>query len=58
MPQSTENLWKSLGAQESMGDIGAQKISHVAEWGKLPSGSRVTKGAVLFPRLEEREEGN
>ena len=60
MPQTTEILWRSLGAHESMGEIGAQKISHVGEWGQLPSGSKVSKGAVLFPRLEEREkeEGN
>ena len=60
MPETTETLWRSLGAHESMGEIGAQKISHVGEWGQLPSGSKVSKGSVLFPRLEEREkeEGN
>jgi methionyl-tRNA synthetase len=39
-----------------MGDIAQQKISSVATWGQLPAGSRVTKGAVLFPRLEEKSE--
>ncbi|CAB4723402.1 unannotated protein [freshwater metagenome] len=32
-----------------------QRISSVATWGQLPPGSVVTKGAVLFPRLEEGE---
>ena len=52
MPETTEQLWDSLGAT-SLGPIGKQKISELSKWGQLPSGSRVTKGAVLFPRLEE-----
>ena len=52
MPETTEKLWASLGAT-SLGPIGKQKISELPKWGQLPSGSRVTKGAVLFPRLEE-----
>ena len=54
MPATTQTLWESLGAQETLGDIAEQKISDVARWGQLPAGSRVTKGAVLFPRLEEK----
>jgi len=56
MPETTQKLWEVLGAQASMGDIASQKISSVATWGQLPTGSRVTKGAVLFPRLEEKSE--
>jgi methionyl-tRNA synthetase len=52
MPETTEKLWDSLGAS-SLGTIGSQKISEVSKWGQLKSGSKVTKGAVLFPRLEE-----
>ena len=52
MPETTEKLWDSLGAA-NLGPIGKQKISEVAKWGQLKSGSQVTKGAVLFPRLEE-----
>jgi methionyl-tRNA synthetase len=52
MPETTEKLWDSLGAS-SLGPIGNQKISDVAKWGQLKPGSKVTKGAVLFPRLEE-----
>lgn len=54
MPETAEKLWSSLGADISIGDINFQLISNVATWGQLPEGSRVTKGAVLFPRLEEK----
>ena len=52
MPETTEKLWDSLGAS-SLGPIGNQRIDGVANWGQLKTGSKVTKGAVLFPRLEE-----
>jgi methionyl-tRNA synthetase len=54
MPATTEILWASLGADVTLGPIGEQTIGKVAEWGQLPAGSKVTKGAVLFPRLEEK----
>ena len=54
MPATTQTLWESLGAHETMGDIAKQTIADVSRWGQLPAGSRVTKGAVLFPRLEEK----
>jgi methionyl-tRNA synthetase len=53
MPEVTEKLWQSLGAQSSIGEIGKQQISKVANWGQLPAGCVVTKTEVLFPRLEE-----
>ena len=56
MPETTQKLWESLGAEATMGDIAQQQISSVATWGQLPTGSRVIKGAVLFPRLEEKSE--
>ena len=52
MPATTQTLWESIGAQETLGNIGEQKISEVSTWGVLPPGCKVTKGAVLFPRLE------
>jgi methionyl-tRNA synthetase len=55
MPESTEKLWQSLGANSSIGKIADQKISEVANWGQLPAGSKVTKTPVLFPRLEENK---
>ena len=56
MPATTQTLWQSLGADLTLGEISAQQISQVDRWGQLPQGSRVTKGAVLFPRLEEKPE--
>ena len=55
MPISTTKLWESLGASQSLGAIGAQKISDVATWGQLSSGTRISKGEILFPRLPELE---
>ena len=55
MPATTQILWDSLGAQATLGDIGAQDISKVAKWGQLPQGAVVTKTPVLFPRLEVKE---
>ena len=52
MPTTCEILWQSLGAQDKLGDLSAQKISDVATWGQLPAGARITKTPVLFPRLE------
>jgi methionyl-tRNA synthetase len=54
MPHTTEILWDSLGVKESLGAIGAQKISEISRWGQLPAGSTVTKTPVLFPRLETK----
>ena len=55
MPATTEILWESLGANATLGVIGAQEISKVANWGQLPEGATVTKTPVLFPRLEVKE---
>ncbi|TXS41550.1 methionine--tRNA ligase [Streptomyces sp. uw30] len=53
MPETSRKLWDSLGAQASLGALADQRIQDAGEWGRLPAGSTVTKGAVLFPRLEE-----
>ena len=55
MPATTEILWESLGANKSIGVLGAQVVSGVATWGQLPEGTVVTKTPVLFPRLEIKE---
>lgn len=55
MPRTCEILWQSLGANETLGAIGNQRIDNVATWGQLPMGSVVTKSAVLFPRLDVSE---
>jgi len=54
MPATTETLWRSIGAEESLGAIGGQRVDAIARWGQLPPGSVMTKGAVLFPRLEDK----
>jgi methionyl-tRNA synthetase len=53
MPEVTEKLWQSLGANSCIGPIAKQKIENVSTWGQLSAGSMVTKTDVLFPRLEE-----
>jgi methionyl-tRNA synthetase len=53
MPEVTEKLWQSLGANTCIGSIANQNIEDVSKWGQLSAGSVVTKTEVLFPRLEE-----
>ncbi|MEO6715402.1 MAG: methionine--tRNA ligase [Mycobacteriales bacterium] len=53
MPKAAEKLWLSLGAEAELGSLAQQRISQVALWGQLPVGAKVTKGGVLFPRIEE-----
>jgi len=53
MPRATASIWEQLGAEPGLGPIGEQDVLQAARWGQLPVGSRVTKGANLFPRLEE-----
>jgi methionyl-tRNA synthetase len=55
MPISTQKLWDSLGATESLGPITSQFISGVASWGQLKPGTKVSKSEILFPRLPELE---
>jgi methionyl-tRNA synthetase len=57
MPKSSAALWDSLGAETALGALAEQPVQEAGRWGLLPAGSVVTKGAVLFPRLEERVEG-
>jgi methionyl-tRNA synthetase len=51
MPQAAARLWSQLGLDESV-PLGAQRLPAAAVWGLLPPGTRTTKGASLFPRLE------
>jgi methionyl-tRNA synthetase len=55
MPIATRKLWESLGAAATLGPIESQRIGEVANWGQLQPKSRVTKGEILFPRLESNE---
>lgn len=53
LPKSMASLWGQLGAQPHLGEINGANIRSAMERGKLPPGAVVTKGAALFPRLEE-----
>jgi methionyl-tRNA synthetase len=56
MPKSSASLWESLGAEVHLGALKDQRVQDTGRWGQLPAGAVVTKGAALFPRLEERSE--
>ncbi|QMU69985.1 methionine--tRNA ligase [Streptacidiphilus sp. P02-A3a] len=53
MPESSQKLWDSLGAEASLGALADQHVQEAATWGQLPTGATVTKGAALFPRLDD-----
>jgi methionyl-tRNA synthetase len=53
MPTTAQRMWDMLGAEASLGALAAQRIQDAAIWGQLPAGAVLTKGEVLFPRLEE-----
>ena len=53
MPKAMTSLWEQLGAAAMLGPLAEQRVADVARWGQLPAGTRVTKGAALFPRIEE-----
>jgi methionyl-tRNA synthetase len=55
-PRSAQALWAALGAEEALGALGAQPVASAARFGVLPVGATVTKGAALFPRIEEPAE--
>jgi methionyl-tRNA synthetase len=56
MPKACAALWESLGAQAELGPLAAQPLADAGRWGQLPAGLTVTKGAVLFPRLDDGAE--
>ena len=53
MPKATASLWEQLGADVALGRLVDQRVTDTGRWGQLPVGTTVTKGANLFPRLEE-----
>ena len=54
MPISTTKLWGYLGAESALGALDKQVISKVSSWGQLSPGAKISKGEILFPRLEEK----
>lgn len=57
MPGTAQALWSALGAEETLGSLESQQMAEVGRWGQLPVGATLTKGAALFPRLEEPAAG-
>jgi len=51
MPQTAEKMATALGMQEAFADTG---LEGVGQWGELPSGTVIDKGAQLFPRVEKK----
>jgi methionyl-tRNA synthetase len=52
-PKAAAALWESLGAEAMLGPLDTQPVASAASFGTLPAGTTVTKGAALFPRLDE-----
>ncbi|RZS61888.1 methionyl-tRNA synthetase [Xylanimonas ulmi] len=52
-PQAASALWDALGGPAALGALEAQPVASAASFGMLPAGTTITKGAPLFPRLEE-----
>ena len=53
MPKACAALWDALGATDQLGPLSRQPMGKAGGWGQLPAGARLTKGASLFPRLED-----
>jgi methionyl-tRNA synthetase len=49
IPNAAAELWRRLGLPGRPED---ERLPDAARWGGLPAGSRLEKGAPLFPRLE------
>lgn len=58
MPKAMNELWSALGCEPELGALANQRISEAGRWGRSVTGSTLTKGASLFPRLVEPEEIN
>ncbi|MFE7505025.1 methionine--tRNA ligase [Promicromonospora sp. NPDC057488] len=52
-PRAAAGLWELLGAEATLGALDAQPLDGAATFGALPAGTTVTKGAALFPRLDD-----
>jgi methionyl-tRNA synthetase len=49
IPNASAELWRRLGLP---GDPAHELLPDAAAWGRLPPGSKLDKGAPLFPRIE------
>ena len=51
MPGTAEKMASALGLQKQFADAG---LDAVGQWGEVPSGTVIDKGAQLFPRVEKK----
>jgi methionyl-tRNA synthetase len=51
MPGTAEKMASALGLKEQFSDAG---LDAVGQWGVVPSGTNIDKGAQLFPRVEKK----
>lgn len=52
--ETPEKIWQQLGLSGKPTD---QLLAEAAQWGQFPAGTKVRKGAPIFPRIEvEKEE--
>jgi methionyl-tRNA synthetase len=52
MPSTAARIWEQLGLEE---DISGVNLDTEARWGRLKAGTKVRKGAALFPRKEQKK---
>jgi methionyl-tRNA synthetase len=52
MPSTAAKIWEQIGLEE---DISAANLDAEAHWGRLKHGTKVRKGAALFPRKEQEK---
>ena len=52
IPSAAAEIWKQLG----LGDFSQAILSDGQRWGLYPAGTKVCKGAPLFPRYDPKEE--
>ncbi len=52
IPNAARELWVRLGFADTPAD---QRLPEALQWGGLPAGNRLVKGAPLFPRKEVAE---
>ncbi|MBO1902997.1 methionine--tRNA ligase [Leucobacter weissii] len=55
VPIATAKLWKALGAEQALGELGAQPIREAGRWPRLPEGTPQQPLDALFPRIESDE---
>jgi methionyl-tRNA synthetase len=50
MPSTAEKIWKQLNIE---GEVSKVHLDTEARWGRLKPGTKIKKGAALFPRIEK-----